>query len=84
MKKVSVTALAAGVVLGASILVACNGQRVDDTDEVNIACYTKEGRFVKWDDDCYDDGLFTAPPGGLRTYSVSKPSSPRPSRQRMG
>lgn len=84
MKKVSVTALTAGMALGAAVLMACAVER-DDTDnvKVHIACYNKQDKVVEFDDDCPDVMPSASPPSGLQTRSVPKPSSPRPSRQRM-
>ena len=69
MKEKLVTATA--VLLLAS---AC-GSGTSDADvehEKLIACYNKQGQFVEYDDDCHDDGLFTAPPKPV-TVAPPKP-----------
>lgn len=85
MKRVTVTAVAAGVVLGVALLLACNGSNgsdapVDDTEtvEVGVPCY-KGDKFIKWDDDCADDGLTIGPApvrtsGGMQTSGPLKPA----------
>lgn len=63
-------ATAATVLLLAS---GCGGGSGDPDIDVDheklIACYDKSGRFVEYDDDCHDDGLFTAPPKPIATVA---------------
>lgn len=98
MKRVTMGAIAVAVA-AMSLAVACNGSSgsdapVDDTEavEVGFPCYTQDGAFVRWDDDCHDDRdakgrpLVVGPPppvktsGGLKTAGPVKPS-PRSSRR---
>lgn len=86
MKKVrlaTIVALAAALVIGA----ACAKVQESEGDdrEVLIRCYKENGDFVKWDDDCADDGLYAIPPGpsplktskGMQTAGPLRPSPAR-------
>lgn len=82
--KVSCVAL-----LLAMTLVGC-GESSNYDPEHKKACYTKDGVFKKYDDDCHDDGLVTyaeimkrtATPNprpssaGLKTATQPKPAAP--------
>lgn len=90
VKLATVTGLTAALFLGA----ACGrGQSSNSEDpEVNVPCYTVDGDFVKWDDDCHDDKdskgrpLVVGHPNGLQTARQAAPTkaptraAPRPRR----
>lgn len=81
MKKLMVAA-AAGLL--AASLAACaqrDGSVDVDVDEYRYSCHDKDGKFVKLDDDCHDDKLFTAPPkpvpyGGFRPSKTATVKPP--------
>lgn len=59
-------------------LAACQPEGEPVEHEKTIACYDGSGNFVKWDDDCEDDKLYSTPrpkvtSGGLRTSGPIKP-----------
>jgi hypothetical protein len=65
-------------------LMACQPKSQPVEHEKTIPCYDGSGNFVKWDDDCEDDKLYSTPrpkvtSGGLRTSGPLKPS-PRKTR----
>lgn len=93
MRRVTMGAIAVAVA-AVLLVVACNGSTggdapADDTEtmEVGVPCYTQDGAFVRWDDDCRDDKdskgrpLVVGPPksvktsGGMKTAGPAKPSS---------
>lgn len=86
VKVATVTGLLAALIMGAACGTAQSGE---EDPEVNVPCYTVDGTFVKWDDDCHDDKdgkgrpLVVGPPTVIKSAKQVAPTkaAPRPTRK---
>lgn len=77
-KKISISGMvtaALPLMLGLGMLAACSEPReIEEIPETYVPCYTKSNEFVKWDDDCHDDGLVVGPrPSPSRSLLPQRP-----------
>lgn len=79
----TVTGLLVALITGAACGTAQSG---GEDPEVMVQCYTVDGKFVKWDDDCHDDKdsqgrkLIVGPPSGMKTANQSVPPKKAPTK----